>query len=99
MSIASRGGPDGAHADLRLRREADRSLDQELLRMARQHRKEDHEDRVMSDGQVRDLIAAEVKDTWNRPIRCSATQLPRRRLDQRGGGMFARSSARSSAQP
>jgi ferrochelatase len=32
--------------------------DEELFRLARQHIKEDHEDRIMSDGQVRDLIAA-----------------------------------------
>jgi predicted small metal-binding protein len=36
--------------------------DEELFRLARQHVKEDHEDRVMSDGQVRDLIAANAKD-------------------------------------
>ena len=36
--------------------------DQELFRMARQHLKEDHEDRVMSDGQVRGLIAAKATD-------------------------------------
>jgi predicted small metal-binding protein len=36
--------------------------DEELFRIARQHLKEDHEDRVMSDGQVRDLIAAKATD-------------------------------------
>ena len=36
--------------------------DEELFRLARQHLKEDHEDRVMSDGQVRDLIAARAQD-------------------------------------
>jgi predicted small metal-binding protein len=36
--------------------------DEELFRLARQHVKEDHEDRVMSDGQIRDLIAANATD-------------------------------------
>lgn len=36
--------------------------DEALFRLARQHLKEDHEDRVMSDGQVRDLIAARARD-------------------------------------
>jgi hypothetical protein len=36
--------------------------DEALFRLARQHLKEDHENRVMSDGQVRDLITAQAKD-------------------------------------
>jgi hypothetical protein len=36
--------------------------DEALFRLARQHIKEDHEDRVLSDGQVRDLIATNAKD-------------------------------------
>ena len=36
--------------------------DEALFRVARQHVKEDHEDMVLSDGQLRDLIAARVKD-------------------------------------
>jgi hypothetical protein len=36
--------------------------DEALFRLVRQHLKEDHEDRVMSDGQVRDLVAARATD-------------------------------------
>jgi predicted small metal-binding protein len=36
--------------------------DDELFRLARQHVKEDHADMIMSDGQVRDLIAAKATD-------------------------------------
>lgn len=36
--------------------------DEELFRLARQHAKEDHEDLVLSDGQVRDLVAARAAD-------------------------------------
>jgi predicted small metal-binding protein len=36
--------------------------DEELFRLARQHVTEDHDDRVMSDGQIRDLVAANARD-------------------------------------
>ena len=35
----------------------------ELFRLGRQHIKEDHPDMVMSDGQIRDLIAAKAQDS------------------------------------
>jgi predicted small metal-binding protein len=37
--------------------------DEEIFRLARQHIKEDHPDMVMSDGQVRDLIAARAQNS------------------------------------
>ena len=36
--------------------------DEELFRLVRQHVNEDHEDLVLSDGQVRDMIAARATD-------------------------------------
>jgi hypothetical protein len=37
--------------------------DEALFRLARRHFKGDHEDRVLSDGQVRDLITAQAKES------------------------------------